>query len=239
MTDAEGDFGPAGVRSLVTECISVGEAPRMAVVMLHGYAMSGADLAPFAHSLGVPAIFYVPEAPLEAVPSGRAWWVMDPEQRRVALLTGPRDLASETPVGAPTARSLLGALVARVRREQPGLPVAVIGFSQGAMLACDAVMHDALRPDALALLSSSRLDIEEWSRRSDRLRGMPVLVSHGEADDDLAFAAGEALRDFCRAAGADVTWIPFPDGHAIPLVVWRGIRRFLSALSPRVEPTSP
>ena len=221
--------------TLETECIRIGGTPRIAVIMLHGYAMRAADLAPFAHSLGLSAVFYVPEAPLQAVPSGRAWWVMDQERRRLALLAGPRDLATEVPAGAPAARAALGELVARVRRELPGLPVAVIGFSQGGMLACDAVLHDAVRLDALALLSSSRIDIGEWTRRADRLRGLPVLVSHGEADDDLAFATGEALRDFCREAGATVTWVPFPDGHAIPLLVWRAVRRLLSGLSHREE----
>ncbi len=228
-----------GAESLETACIAVGEGPRLAVVMLHGYAMRGADLSPFAHSLGLPAVFYVPDGPLEAVPDGRAWWAMDQERRRVALLRGPRDLATEVPAGAAAARALLGALVARVRQEQPSLPVVVIGFSQGGMLACDAVLHDATRVDALALLSSSRIDVEEWTRRAERLRGLPVLVSHGETDDDLAFSTGAALRDFCLAAGAKVTWIPFPEGHAIPLAVWRGIRRFLAGLSPRAAPTAP
>ena len=222
--------------ALETQRIAVGDPPTLAVVMLHGYAMRAADLAPFAHSLGVPAVFYVPEAPLAAVPGGRAWWPMDQELRRVALLDGPRDLAEARPTGAAAARALLRDLVARVRREQPGLPVVVIGFSQGGMLACDAVLHDDIRPDCLALLSSSRIDIANWTQRAERLKGLPVLVSHGEADDDLAFAAGEALRDFCMAAGASVTWVPFPEGHAIPLVVWRGIRRFLSEHGARPAP---
>ena len=239
MNDAQGSDRPVSLSEMVTDRIQVGDAPRLAIVMLHGYAMQGSDLAPFAHSLGVPAVFYVPEAPLHAVPSGRAWWMMDQEKRRVALPTGPRDLATEIPAGAPAARTLLRELVARVRREHPELPVALIGFSQGGMLACDAVLHDAVRVDALALLSSSRIDITEWTRRADRLLGLPVLVSHGENDDDLAFTAGQALRNFCTASGADVTWIPFPEGHAIPLVVWRGIRRFLAGLSPREAPTSP
>lgn len=228
MTDARDGGALVGTKELSTDCIRVGDVPRMAVVMLHGYAMRAADLSPFAHSLGVPAVFYLPEAPLEAIPAGLCWWAMDQERRRVALLAGPRDLASEVPSGAPAARILLGNLVARIRKAHKALPVVVIGFSQGGMLACDALLHDALQVDALALLSASRINIEEWRLRADRLRDIPVLVSHGEADDDLAFSCGEALRDFCLAAGATVTWIPFPGGHAIPLVVWRGIRRFLA-----------
>jgi phospholipase/carboxylesterase len=221
---------PDDMATLQTECITVGGTPALAVVLLHGYAMCGADLAPFAHSLGVQAAFYVPDAPLAADPAGRAWWPMDQERRRVALLTGPRDLAAEVPTGAPAARELLRQLVVRVRREQPGLPVVVIGFSQGGMLACDAVLHGSIDVAGLALLSSSRINVDAWAAHRERLKGLPMLVSHGETDDDLAFSTGVALRDFCRDAGAHVTWLSFPEGHVIPLVVWRAIRRFLTAL---------
>ena len=222
-----------------TECITVGGRPEVAVVLLHGHAMQGADLAPFAHSLGVPAAYYVPDAPLDADPAGLAWWPIDQAQRRTTLRAGPRDLATEVPSGAPAARALLGELVSRVRCELPGLPVVLIGFSQGGMLACDAVLHGNVGVEGLVLLSSSRINVQSWVERRDRLSGMPVLVSHGETDDDLAFSAGEALRDFCRDAGADVTWIAFPEGHVVPLLVWRAIRRFLTARRLRVEPTFP
>jgi phospholipase/carboxylesterase len=64
-----------------------------------------------------------------------------------------------------------------------------------------------------------------------RLRGLPVLVSHGRADADLAFAAGERLRDLLAGGGADVTWVPFEQGHEIPLEVWRALRKFMTTLS--------
>jgi len=66
--------------------------------------------------------------------------------------------------------------------------------------------------------------------KRERLRGLPAFVSHGRADQDLAFTAGEALRDFVLAGGAEVSWVPFDGGHEIPLVVWRALRKFLSAL---------
>jgi hypothetical protein len=46
----------------------------------------------------------------------------------------------------------------------------------------------------------------------------------------LAFTAGEALRDFMLAGGAEVSWAPFEGGHEIPLPVWRDLRKFLGAL---------
>ena len=62
-----------------------------------------------------------------------------------------------------------------------------------------------------------------------------MLVSHGTHDTDLAFAAGEALRDFHRNSQARVTWQPFDGGHEIPLVVWRALRRFLAELSLKTD----
>ena len=49
MNDAQGSDGPVSLSEMVTDRIQVGGAPRMAIVMLHGYAMQGSDLAPFAH----------------------------------------------------------------------------------------------------------------------------------------------------------------------------------------------
>jgi phospholipase/carboxylesterase len=92
------------------------------------------------------------------------------------------------------------------------------------MLAMDHVLHDGTRPEALALLSSTRIAIADWQPRVARLDGLPVLVAHGRGDAELAFVAGELLRDFAEAGGARVTWLPFEGGHEIPLVVWRALR---------------
>jgi phospholipase/carboxylesterase len=73
---------------------------------------------------------------------------------------------------------------------------------------------------------------DEWLPLTNRLQGVPVFVSHGTQDLDLAFSAGEALRDFLSGAGANVTWIPFDGGHVIPLPVWRAFKRFLHASVP-------
>ena len=58
-----------------------------------------------------------------------------------------------------------------------------------------------------------------------------MLVAHGRADAELAFVAGELLRDFAIAGGATVTWLPFDGGHEIPLVVWRALRKQLLGLA--------
>jgi phospholipase/carboxylesterase len=104
----------------------------------------------------------------------------------------------------------------------------LVGFSQGGMLAMDHVLHGG-QVDALALLSSSRLAFASWRPRLPRLAELPVFIAHGRDDAELAFAAGEALRDAAREGGAAVTWLPFDGPHELPLVVWRALRKWLRA----------
>jgi phospholipase/carboxylesterase len=213
------------------DAISVGdrEAARVVAVVLHGFQMEPGDLSPFAHSMQAPAWFLFPEAPLNAEGRGRAWWHIDARLRDEALKRGPRDFAPQHPVDLPRARGLLSAFVAAAREAAPGKRLVVAGFSQGGMLTCDTFLRGELSADALALLSASRIAFDEWTPHLDRLRGLPVLVSHGDGDPDLAFSAGEALRDCLVGAGAQVTWLPFGGGHEIPLVVWRSLRKLLLA----------
>jgi len=92
------------------------------------------------------------------------------------------------------------------------------------------LLHESIAVDALALFSSSCIALDEWRTRLARLRGMPVLVTHGHADTDLALSAGERLRDELQDAGADVEWLAFDGGHEIPLQVWRQLRKMLHAV---------
>lgn len=215
----------AGLRTIV---VTPAE-PKQVVILLHGYAMGPEDLAPFAHSMKLPAVFLVPQAPLAASPSGHAWWPMDHERRASALANGPRDLCAEHPPGSAAARALLLALLKESAQRWQGLPQTIAGFSQGGMLACDTLLREQPMVAKLALLSASRISADEWLPLVRRMKGVPVLVSHGRQDDDLAFGAGESLRDLLQSGGADVTWVPHDQGHEIPLVVWRELRRFLGS----------
>ena len=209
----------------------------MTLVLLHGYAMRPSDLSPFAHSIGVPALFLLPRGPVVSPVGGHAWWAVDLGAREAAIAAGPRDLSDEHPRGLPAAREQLGrfldAAAALFRPRQ----LVLGGFSQGGMLSLDWMLRGSPmglpgspQASALVLLSASLLSMSDWLPCRHRLQNLPVFISHGAADPDLAFAAGERLRDFVLESGARGTWVPFDGGHEIPLVVWRGLRKFLSAL---------
>jgi phospholipase/carboxylesterase len=202
--------------------------------------MQPADFTPFAHSIGVPGLFLFPRAPLPAYPEpgvarGWSWWQTDPIVRARSLSLGARDFVDEHPAGLIEARTALRRFVDAAARLTiaPGRPrpLVVGGFSQGGMVVCDAVLREPLPVAGLALLSASRIAFDEWkpllAGAGGALKKVPVFVSHGRGDEDLSFAAGERLRDCLVEAGADVTWQPFDDGHEVPLVVWRRLRKFL------------
>jgi phospholipase/carboxylesterase len=207
------------------------ETPRALVVLMHGYAMRPQDLEPFAHSLGLPAVFYFPRGPQETPDGARAWWSIDEEKRDAEIALGERDVFDGWPANRPHARAALVEFLDAARALHSGLPLVLCGFSQGGMLACDTVLCAGQDVAALAMLSSSRIAFADWIRHRDRLVGLPVLVSHGLHDASLSFVAGERLRDFCIESGARVTWQPFDGAHEIPLVVWRALRRFLTELA--------
>ncbi len=219
------------IAGLRTTAVGTPDAP-LTIVLLHGYAMRPADLAPFAHSLGTPAYFLLPEGPVSSPIGGHAWWTVDLEARESDLARGPRDLTDQYPQGLAAARQQLARFLEAAAAEFPPRRVVLGGFSQGGMLALDFVLRSTMTApvDALVLLSASRLASRDWQPHRPRLRELPVFVSHGSTDRDLAFSAGERLRDFVLESGARTSWVPFEGGHEIPLVVWRGLRKFLSAL---------
>ncbi len=217
------------IAGLPTTAVGSPDAP-LTLVLLHGYAMRPSDLSPFAHSLGVPAFFLFPQGPLVSPGGGHAWWGVDEEARAAAIAAGPRDLTNEYPQGLTTARLQLDRFLDAVAADYPCSRRVIGGFSQGGMLALDWVLRCQKDLDGLVLLSSSRVTTNEWLPRRARLARLPVFVSHGGADTDLAYAAGEHLRDFVLESEAWVTWVPFEGGHEIPLIVWRALRKFLGAL---------
>jgi phospholipase/carboxylesterase len=214
--------------------IAIGDADAdTVVVFLHGRSMLAADLAAFAHSLGVPAYYLFPDAPLAATPRGRCWWPRD--EAAHASAGAALDRVATDPPGRAAARALLETFCAELPN---GRRRVLVGFSQGGMLAMDAVLH-GLHVDALVLLSSSRIAFGDWQPRLARLHRLPMLIAHGHTDAELAFAAGEGLRDAALAGGARVTWLPYDGGHEIPLVVWRSLRAFLRELAGLATDTKP
>lgn len=207
-----------------------GDAPL--VVLLHGFGAPGDDLVPIARLLGENSDyrFAVPEAPMTLPEGGRAWWWIDFASRQAQLERGEGlDLRKEQPKELPRARAHVEALLSQLasRYRLPRARIALVGFSQGAMLALDTLLHASEPVGCVALLSGTFVAEQEWLPRMAKQRAVPLFMSHGVYDQVLPFRLSEALRDTLRGHGYKVTWREFAGGHEIPPKVLDDLADFL------------
>src|SRR5262245_60888306 len=225
-------------RSTALEAVAIGAAAPapLTVVLLHGFGAPGDDLVGLARAREAPpgTRFIMPAAPL-ARPGlygdSRAWWMLDLARIERALAGIVEDRSDEVPDGLVEARALITGLVEALYR-QGAKRVVLGGFSQGAMLALDTLLHIDQPIAGLAFLSGTRINAAAWRARFARVKDLPVVMSHGTADALLPFAAATSLRDELRGAGADVDWLEFSGGHEIPMPVLAGVNRLLARLAP-------
>jgi phospholipase/carboxylesterase len=169
-----------------------GKKPNQLVVLLHGYGSDGNDLIALGQQWQAvlpDAAFVSPHAP-ERMPAmaggqGYQWFPLtmrDPEERWR---------------GAIAARPALDAFLdAELRRH--GLDdgaMALVGFSQGCMMALHAGLRRAAAP--AAIVGYSGLVVGEDRIAAEAMCRPPVLLVHGEQDDlipaDALFMSAEAL----------------------------------------------
>lgn len=209
------------------------------MVLLHGFGAPADDLVPLADELDAPpgTRFIFPGAPHE-LPMGyfdaRAWWMIDMERLQRAIILGElRDLSKEVPEGLSEARGLVDELLDEVqaRYQVPGERLVLGGFSQGAMLSADVALRSARRLAGLVLMSGTLLAEAEWVPLMPARAGLKVLQSHGTMDPILPFPLAERLRDHLKAAGLEVTFLPFHGQHQIPASMLQHLSQLLQGLA--------
>lgn len=212
-----------------------GEGPL--VVLLHGFGAPGDDLVALWRYLNVPddVRFLFPAAPLQlsmGIGDARAWWMLDMERLAQARARGQWDaLSQEIPRGLPPARTQMQDVLSLATEtlSVPSPSLIVGGFSQGAMLATDLVLHTDIPFAGLVLLSGTLIAKQEWLTRLPNRQGLPVFQSHGIDDPILSFSMAQQLREHIQKAGLPVSWIEFHGGHEIPIQVLQGLGAFLQS----------
>ena len=173
------------------------------VVLLHGFGAPGNDLVPLADVLDAPTgtRFVFPEGPLSlsfGPRDARAWWLIDMTRIAQDQAAGrARDLSNEVPKGLAPARETMLAFLKEVERTFGADPRTTVlgGFSQGAMLTCDAMLHTDRPYAGLVQLSGTLLAAQEWVPLLQARKGLPVFQSHGMQDEILPYLGAERLRD--------------------------------------------
>ncbi|MDP3860815.1 MAG: alpha/beta fold hydrolase [Phaeovulum sp.] len=170
-----------------------------AVVFLHGYGADGADLLGLAEPLAqhLPdTLFVAPDAPEPCAgnPFGRQWFP-------IPRLDGSSEAESEAGLSgsANDLQAFLDVLLEETAINP--LKVALVGFSQGSMMALHVAPR---RAEALAgvVAFSGRLLRPERLAAEARVKP-PVLLIHGDADPMVDFAEMGRAGDALVSAGFD------------------------------------
>jgi phospholipase/carboxylesterase len=207
-------------------------------MLLHGFGAPGDDLVPLADVLDVPAgtRWMFPEAPLSlnmGFGDSRAWWIIDMARIQADRAAGRiRDLSQDLPKGLALARGKMLVFLKDLPRHVPMdyKKTVIGGFSQGAMLTCDAALHTDYPFAGLIQLSGNLLAQPVWSPLMPKRKGLPVFQSHGMQDDILPYVGGERLRDALNKSGLTVDWHSFRGGHEIPESTLRALSVFLRSV---------
>ncbi len=188
-------------------------AARMLVILCHGVGADASQMAAFADAWSprLPAAAFVaPDAPepFDQAPLGRQWFGVQ-DRDPAALDAGARR-------AAPLLHRLIDAELDRLAPAAPRIPVplALAGFSQGAMMALHAGLRRAPSPGAILAYSGALFDTPALARECT---GRPaVLLAHGEQDPVVPFARGPEAAAALRRVGVPVEtcWRPAL-GHAV------------------------
>jgi phospholipase/carboxylesterase len=199
-----------------------------AVVVLHGWGAPGDDLVPVAAALQRPGVrFFVPAGPLPEMGGGRAWWHLDPYARLPHASTDQLAPGFQPTPAVVAARAAVQALIATVVDRYTPTAVALVGFSQGAMLAIDVALAGTPAVDLVVAMSGVLLMDSVSALAAPRSSKPRFLLSHGRRDPVVPFANGERAKELLEKHGFSVTWRPFEGGHEIPPPVLAEADRFL------------
>jgi phospholipase/carboxylesterase len=170
------------------------------VVLLHGYGASGDDLIGLSNAWqgALPeTVFIAPHAP-ERLPyqehGGYQWFPL--------TFRDHGELWRGVCSAAPVLNRYLDAELARYRMEQRRL--ALVGFSQGTMLALHVGLRRGIAPAAI-IGYSGVIAGPEHLKRDIRARP-PVQLTHGEQDPVVPLEALHITREALATAGIPVEW---------------------------------
>jgi phospholipase/carboxylesterase len=187
---------------------------RQLVVFLHGYGADGNDLIEIGRAwqnLLPDAAFVSPHAPHPCgqAPVGREWFPLtfrDPDERWTGVNAA-----------APALDAFLDAELLRVKL--PPSALALVGFSQGTMMALHVGLRRAAAPAAIVgysgmLVVPENVDPEKFA--AEIIARPPVLLLHGDQDQLIPVQALMHAAQGLASLEVPVEWHISPGlGHGI------------------------
>lgn len=206
---------------------------RQLVVLCHGYGSDGNDLialAPYWQRLLPDAAFIAPNAPqpCDGNPMGHQWFPI--------MRLDPAEIARGVGAAAPVLDRFIDEQLKL--RGLGSSQLALVGFSQGTMMALHVGLRRAVAPACIlgysgALAMPERLPLEIVCRP-------PILMIHGDMDDMLPVSRMHEAVQALGEAGVPVQWHVSPGlGHGIDQTGLELGGRFISdAFAGRLQGTA-
>lgn len=201
---------------------AAGAEPAPTAFLLHGLGADEHDLAPLGHDLRGRFRVHSLRAPLPYV-IGAAWYDLP------GAATGSTGIGPE-PETFRRSVEILDAHVKWLSKRTPAPKLLFIGFSQGALM---SLSFATLRPEkvlGIVALSGYLPKDALLPGPVANLKGLPIFISHGQADDLLPIALGRDAKERCARAGAKLEYEEHRQGHTIPRETWASALRFISRL---------
>jgi phospholipase/carboxylesterase len=178
---------------------AAGGAARQLVVFLHGYGADGNDLIGLGREwarLLPHAAFVSPHAPEQCgmAPMGRQWFNL--------TFRDAGELVSGVRHAAPALEAFLDAELKR--HNLPGRALALVGFSQGTMMALGVGLKRHPTPAAIVGYSGALATVEALPK--DPGSAPAILLVHGDMDDVIPVDAMFIAREQLAQAGLPVEW---------------------------------
>jgi len=186
-----------------------GGAPKKLVVLLHGLGADGNDLiglAPHWASILPDAEFVSPDAPFpcDMAPYGRQWFSLQTRTPETVL------------AGVRAAAPILDAFLddALKARGLASAQLALVGFSQGAMMSLFVGLRRTSQPAAILAYSGALVGADLLA--AEMRCKPPVMVVHGDADPIVPVAMMPAAVAALKRCGLTVEELLRPGlGHGI------------------------
>ena len=178
------------------------------VILLHGIGSNEADLFSFAPLLDERFFVASVRAPFALAYGGFGWF---------ELGFSPQGLTANFVQAAESHQKLLEFIdEVTTKHDLDAGRVFLAGFSQGAIMSYVLVLTE---PEKLAgvVAMSGRLVIEHLPplTNPERLKGFPILVTHGRFDQVLPIEDGRAAREFLEKLPVELDYREYEMAHQV------------------------
>lgn len=175
-------------------------------------------------------------------------WIFAPHLPKNALMISPRGLYTTRGSGyswhpdiskpwpwvddfLPAVDSLFEVITSENFQDGSFSELYIIGFSQGAALAyMMSIMHPEKVASVAGLFGFLPDGASAWLG-PDRLRGLPVFITHGTEDGLVPIERARMSVGILESAGAAVTYCEDTVGHKLSAKCFRGLEAFYKKLN--------